>query len=757
MSGKSLIGKSIPRVDSLRKATGAAKYTADLHFPRMLYAKVLRSPYAHARILKIDTSKAEELPGVGAVITGADTNGVKWGVFPYTQDHDMIPRDKVRFIGEEVAAVAAETEEIAERALELIDVEFEELEPVFDPQEAMKPESPHIHEDRGTNVNVHVKIDVGDVDEAFERAVVVLEDNFTSRGETYAMMEPYTVVADYNSEGFLDLWIPNAGPHVRAKALSNLLAIPLNKVRVRKIDIGGAFGGRSEVSPSDMVAALLSIKSRRPVKLVLSREETFTATRQVHDMIVHLRTGADENGLITARDVKVIYDGGAYSSTGPIATSVPFYVYEETYKHPNVRYNGYRVYTNKCPRGMYAHHGRAYQVAMTTHMDIIAEKLKLDPMEIRLRNALRSGDHTATDSVISSCGLSESIMRTAEMSGWRKKHGKLPRYRGIGMGSMGIMCGFPMGFRSGATAFARMNESGQVTVFSGIVDNGQGNENMAVQITAEVIGIPVEMINLVNTDTELTGHDPGAYSQAATFVGGNAVMRAAQDVRRQVLGAAAELMKTEPDDLDIDDGMIYMKESPERSFFIARAARFAMSRGGNIVGKGSYFPKISTDREWVKNPRGQMAGTYSYNTVVLEIEVDPATGKIHIINVWAAHDCGRPINPATVEGQIQGIVSRGGVATLMEELEWSDGQLLNPNLLDYKVPLATDMPEIDIELITTDDPEGPFGAKEGGLTCSMNVYKAIASAFHDATGVWLKELPFTPARVLKALSTMDGN
>ena len=745
MGSTSLIGKSIPRVDSVRKATGNAKYTADLHLPRMLHAKVLRSPYPHAKVISIDTSEAEGLPGVIAVITGKDTKGVKWGVFPYTQDHGMIATDKVRFIGEEVAAVAAITKEIAERAVNLIEVKYEALPAVLDPVKAIDLDTALIHEERDSNINVHVNIEVGDVDEAFKRAVIVLEDTFTSQGETYAMMEPYTVVADYNDEGYLDLWIPNAGPHVRAKALSNLLKMPLNKVRVRKIDIGGAFGGRSEVSPSDIVTALLAIKSCRPVKLVLSREETFIATRQVHDMIVHLKTGADEKGLIIARDVRVIYDGGAYSSTGPIATSVPFYVYEETYKHPNVRYNGFRVYTNKCPRGMYPHHGRAYQVAMTTHMDMVAEKLGLDPAEIRLRNALHSGDHTATDSIISSCGLSESIIRTAEMSDWKNKRGKLPRYKGIGMGSMGLMCGFPMGFRSGATAFIRMNESGQVTVFTGIVDNGQGNENMAVQITAEVLGIPVEMVNLINADTELTAHDPGAYSQAATFVGGNAVMRAAEDVRKQVLAAAGELVTADPDDLDITNAMIHLKKEPEKSFFIARAARYAMSKGGNIVGKGSYFPKISRDREWVKNPRGQMAGTYSYNTVVTEIEVDPETGKITMLDVWAAHDCGRPINPATIEGQIQGVVSRGGVGTLMEKLDWDGGQPFNSNLLDYKVPLATDMPEIDI------DPEGPFGAKEGGLTASMNVYKAIASAFHDATGVWLKELPFTPERVLEAL------
>jgi CO/xanthine dehydrogenase Mo-binding subunit len=748
---KTLIGEPAVRVDSPAKATGDAKYTSDLVLPRMLHAKVLRSPFAHARIKSIDASRAESLPGVSAIITGKDSRGHRWGVFPYTQDHPLIAIDKVRFVGEEVAAVAAESEDIAAEALRLIKVEYEELKPAFTIEEALAEGAPRIHEEYEHNINIHIDIHVGDVDKAFREADVVVEDEVYSDGETYAMLEPYAVVAWFTNEGFLDIWVPNAGPHVRAKALSNLLMLPLNKVRVRRISVGGAFGGRSEVNPNDFVTCLLTMKTRRPVKLVLTKEETMVATRQVHDMKVWMRTGAKKDGTIIAKDCRAYYNGGAYSSTGPIATSVPFYVYEEAYRLPNVRYNGYRIITNRCARGMYGHHGRAFQMVNAMHTDKIAEKLGLDPMDVRLKNAMHSGESTATGSVISSCGLSESIKTAAQMSGWKEKRGKLPRYRGIGMGSLAVMCGFPMGFRSGSSAFIRMNEAGHITLFTAIVDNGQGNENMAVTLAAEALGIPRDHVNLVNADTEMTGHDPGAYSQTATFVGGNAVVKAARNVREQVLQIAADQLKVKPEDLDIQDAVVFVKDAPEKKIKISAVAKIAMDKGENIIGKGSYFPKISMDREWVANPYGQMAGTYSFNTIVAEVEVDPETGKVSIVDVWSAQDSGRPINPRTIEGQIEGAVSRSGVGAVLESLEWQKGLVLNPNMLDYKIPLSTEQPNVTVKFVITDDPEGPFGAKEGALTCSMNVYKAVNAAIYDAIGVWINHYPITSSRVLNAL------
>lgn len=750
MRSDSIIGRRAVRTDYLAKVTGKARYTADIKLPGMLVAKVLRSPYPHAKIVTIDGSKALTLPGVKAFVSGFDGYGVKWGVFRYTQDHAMLPTDKVRYVGEDVAAVAAVDEETALEALDLIKVEYEPLPAVFDPVAAMAPEAPQIHDGYPGNINVHVHIDVGDVEAGFRESFIVREDTFKAAGEAYAMMEPYAVVAHYNN-GYLDLWMPNAGPHVRAKALSNLLKIPLHKVRVRHIFSGGAFGGRSEVSPGDFVTALLSIKAGRPVKLVLSREENAIATRQAHDMIVTIKTGVKRDGTVLAKEFKVIYDGGAYSSTGPIAASIPYYVYEEAYRFPNVKYDGYRVYTNKGIRGMYGCHGRAFLGGNEVQLDMIAKELGMDPAEIRMRNGLALGEKTATKSWITSGNLSEPIERAAEKSGWKEKRGRLPKNKGIGMGCVAMMTGFPMGFRSGSSCYVKLNDDGHVTVVSGIVDNGQGNESMAVQIASEVLGVPMGDIDLINADTEVTNLDPGAYSQAATFVGGNAVKRACDDARRQILSIASEKLQEPVESLDLKDRMVVSLKDAEKKMPISWITREAFFRAKPIIGVGSYIPKIDFDREWVSKPFGQMAGTYSFGASVAEVEVDEETGKVAMPRFVTAHDCGKALNPMAVEGQMEGSVQQAGVATLTEENLWSEGFLLNPDLLEYKVPLACDMPEIDTIIVESGDPEGPFGAKEGGLTVRMNGHSAVACAVNDAIGVPFAELPLTPDRVIELL------
>jgi len=750
-----IVGKRVVRSDSLAKVTGRARYTADLKFPRLLVAKVLRSPLPHARILGIDLTRALKVPGVKAAISGFDTYGVKWGVFRYTQDHDMLPTDKVRYIGEDVAAVAAVDEETALEALSRIQVDYEPLPAVFEPNEAMQEGAPQIHDAYKNNINVHVHINVGDVDKAMSEAFLVREDTFKAAGEAYAMMEPYAVVASY-ANGFLDLWMPNAGPHVRAKALSNLLKMPLNRVRVRHINSGGAFGGRSEVSPGDLVASLLSIKAGRPVKLVLSREENATSTRQVHDMIVAAKTGVKKDGAIVAKDYRVIYDGGAYSSTGPIATSIPFYVYEECYRFPNVRYNGYRVFTNKGIRGMYGCHGRAFIAGNEAQMDLMGKELGMDPVDIRLKNGLTSGEVTATQSKITSCGLAETIATASERTNFKEKWTKTSKGKGIGMGCIAIMCGFPMGFRSGSSCYVKMNDDGQATLVTGLVDNGQGNESMVIQVASEILGIPMEDVNLVNADTEATNLDPGAYSQAAAFVGANAVRIACENARKKIVAIAAEKLGVKEADIDLRDRMAFSRKTPGKNMRISWVVREAFFRGDPIVATGTYFPSIDFEREWVSRPWGQMAGTFSFGTSVAEVRIDGQTGKITVPQFAAAHDCGRPINPMAVEGQMEGSIQQAGIATIMEENLWNKGFLLNPDLLEYKVPLACDMPEIETIIVSSLDPEGPFGAKEGGLTIRMNAYSAIACAVANATGTLFSELPLTPDRVLNILERKKG-
>ncbi len=751
-----IVGTRMTRTDSLAKVTGRALFTADVKLPRMLCAKVLRSPHPHAKILNIDTSKARALPGVKSVVTAEDAYGVKWGVFKYTQDHPMIAMDKVRYIGEDVAGVAAVDEETALEALELIEVEYEPLPAVFDPEEAMQEGAPQIHEQYDKNINIHVHIEVGEVDAAFDQADLVREDTFHAAGEAYSTLETYAVTASY-ANGYLDLWMPNAGPHVRAKALSNLLNMPLNRVRVRRINVGGHFGSRSEVSPGDLVTSLLAIKAGRPVKLVLSREENATSTRQVHDITAQIKTGVKKDGTITAKEFRVVYDGGAYSSTGPIATSIPYYVYEEAYRFPNVRYDGYRVITNKGIRGMYGCHGRAFLGGNEMQLDMIAHELGMDPMEIRIKNGLKVGEETATKSVIISGGLEEPIRQAAEKSEWKQKSAGRKDGDGIGMGCVAIMCGFPMGFRSGSACYVKINDDGQATIISGICDTGMGNESMAIQIASEVLGIPVEDISLVNADTETTNLDPGAYSQAATFVGGNAVKRACEDAKAQILSFASKKLDHPADDLDLRDRMIVSKTDPSKSMPMRWIVREAFFQGKPITGTGAYIPKIDFQREWVKKPYGQMAGTFSFGCSVAEVTVDKETGQIRVPHFVAAHDCGNPINTMAVEGQIEGSVHQAGIAVLTEETRWTGGLLLNPDLLEYKIPLACDMPEIETLIVRSNDPEGPFGAKEGGLTTRMNAYSAIVCAAHNALGVSLNEFPLTPDRVLKALdAAKDG-
>ncbi len=756
MAEHTLVGQRVVRIDSRAKATGQARYTADLTLPRMLCGKVLRSPHAHARILNIDTSKAERLRGVRAIVTGKDAAGVKWGVFGYTRDQELLTRDKVRYIGEDVAAVAAEDEDTAVEALKLIEVEYEVLPAVFDPLEATQEGAPQIHDHAENNINIHVPIEIGDVDKAFRDAYYVREDRFVNTEYGYCQTEPYAVLASYDSDGNLEIWTPNASPHTKAKALSNLLQKPLSKVKVRKVYTGGAFGGRSDIFPGEFIAALLTMKARRPVKLVYTREESFTSVRQVHSMVVDLKTGVAEDGRLLANEIKVVMDGGAYSSTGPIATSVPFLVWEETYRLPNVRFNGYRVYTNKPVRGMYRCHGRAFLGGLGMQLDMIAEELGIDPVEMRLRNALTTGDTQATGSKIISCGLSEAMEQAAEESGWKHKRGKLPHGKGIGMGANGMMVGFPMGIRGGSSAMIKFNEDAGATLISGVVDNGQGNESMVVQVAADVLGLKMEDINLVCSDSEITPLDQGAYSQAAAFVSANAAMGAAIDSREQILEIASEMLDATVDELDLRDGYVFVKERPERNMWMGKAIRKALIEDTPIMGRGSYMPKVDQRREWVSNPRGQHAGTFSFGAVIAEVEVDTETGQVRVTNVTGAHDCGFAINPMAVEGQLEGSVASGGVgATLLEEHSWDGGQMLNANMLEYKVPLSVDMPQITPIIVETIDPEGPFGAKEAGLWGSMNMFQAIGNAIYDAVGVWIKEFPITPDKVLAALEEKD--
>ena len=752
MGAYSVVGKGSRRIDTTAKATGEVLFTADLTLPRMLIGKVLRSPYPHARIVNIDTSRAERLPGVKAVITGKDTFGEGWGVFRYTQDQIFLPSDRVRYVGEEVAAVAAVDEDTALEALSLIKVEYEILPAVFTVAEAMAEGAPVLHEGKERNINIHVHIDVGDVEKGFGESYYVREDTFQAPEDSYFQSEPYAVVAQYDRSGNLEVWMPNAGPHLKAKPLSNCLHMPLNKVRVRKIAIGGHFGGRSEINPADVVCSFLAKKAKQPVKIVYTREENSVCTRQGHAMETTIRTGVDKDGKVLARDITCYLDGGAYSSTGPIATSVPFLCMEQAYRMDNVRFNGYRVFTNKPIRGMIRIHGRAFAAGVDLQLDMIGERLGINPIDMRLRNARQPGDYTPTRSFVASCGMEETITETARESGFREKFGKLPPFHGIGIGTNSVQTGFPMGIRGGSQAFIKFTEDGTVSVISGVVDNGQGNDNMIVQITAEELGLAPDDIQLITADTEVTPSDPGSYSMCETFVGGNAVRLAAVDAKNQLFEVAAPMLKAEPKDLEAKDRKIMVRGEPERKVSIAKVVRVALSQGRSISGQGAYWPKVDPKREWVENPYGQLSEAFSFGTTIAEVKVDPETGIVEVLEVWAAQDVGFTLNPKVVEGQFQGGIAMGGQGGMLTEYHlWNQGRVLNPTQLEYKVPLAADMPKINSYIVETIDPNGPYGAKESGMSVAMSVAQAYSGAICNAIGAYIKEYPITPDKILAAL------
>jgi 4-hydroxybenzoyl-CoA reductase subunit alpha len=748
----SYIGKDTKRIDAACKATGEALFAADLALPRMLVGKILRSPHAHARIVAIDTAKAEKLPGVKAVITAKDTCGDKWGVFKYTQDQQFLPTEKVRYVGEEIAAVAAVDEDTALEALSRIEVTYEVLPAVYTIEDALAPGAPQLHDVYPNNINVHVVIDVGDVVKGFTGSYLVREDTFTAPEDSYFQGEPYAVAAQFDHAGNLEIWMPNAGPHLKAKPLSNVLKIPLNKVRVRKITIGGAFGGRSEISPADVICAFLAKKAQRPVKIVYTREENTVCTRQAHSMITKIKTGVDKEGRVVARDITCHMDGGAYSSTGPIATSVPFLCMEQAYRMENVRYNGYRILTNKPIRGMFRTHGRAFACGVDIQLDMIGEAMGIDPLTMRLRNARQTGDTTPTKSYVASCGLTETIEKTGKMSRWTEKFGKLPPYHGIGIGCNSVQTGFPMGIRGGSQAFIKLNEDGGVTVITGIVDNGQGNDHMIVQIAAEELGLTPDDVQLITADTEVTPSDPGSYSMCETFIGGNAVRLAAQDVKKKLFRIAAAEFGVREEELSARNRKIFVTNNPQQTMSIAKAVRIALSRNESISGEGSYWPNVDAKREWVKNPYGQLSETFSFGTVICEVKIDPETGQVEVLEVTASQDVGYALNPKVIEGQFEGGVAMGGQGGMLTEyLQWHEGRVLTPTQLGYLVPLAIDMPKINDIIVETIDPKGPYGAKEAGMSVAMSAAQAYCGAISNAVGVSFHEYPITPDKILKAI------
>jgi 4-hydroxybenzoyl-CoA reductase subunit alpha len=747
-------------LDAPEKVTGAGKYTDDMTLPGMLVGKILHSPLAHARIRSIDTSEAERLPGVFAVAIGRETP-VKYGILPVGHDETIFATEKVRYIGDNVAGVAAISEEAAEQALKLIRVEYEELPAWFDPEESMRAESNWIHEDRPRNVEKEYHHDFGDVDKGFEEADYIREDRFECAEVTHAALEPHSTLARFDADGRVTVWSSTQVPYYLMKTLAATLNVPESRVRVVKPLVGGGFGGKSEIIPLELAAAVLARKAQRPVKITYTREEVFYAHRGRPRQIVELKTGAKRDGRITSLQARIIQDGGAYCSYGVVTILYSGQLLNALYDIPNVRFDGYRVLTNKPACGAMRGHGTVNsRFAFETQLNMMAAVLGVDPAEMRRRNFLKAPCMTVNGLRVLSYGYPECVERVVETSGWKHKHGKLPFGKGIGMAGSHYVSGAANSIiRSDmphTTIDLSIDVNGVVTIFTGASEIGQGSDTVQAQVVAEELGVELSRVHVVAADTAVTPVDLGSYSSRVTFMAGNAAIAAARGAKAKILAAVGERFKAGPEELGIDANRVYLRDDPRISMSFEDAVRLAAGGDGKITSTGSYRPPQEAQGGKYKGAGVGPSPAYSYSAQTVEVTVDAETGQVTVDRIIAAHDCGKAINPVCVEGQVEGSVWMGLGQALQEEMAWENGRLMNPGLLEYRSASILESPTIEPILVESHDPEGPFGAKEAGEGSLAATLPALTQAIYDAIGVWITTLPVTPEKILKALAEKNG-
>lgn len=744
-------------IDSAAKVTGKGVYADDMTLPGTLTGKILHSPHAHARILSIDTSAAEHLPGVKAVVTGRETP-VRYGILPVGHDETIFATDKVRYVGDNVAGVAAESAEIAEQALRLIKVEYEVLPAWFDPEKSMLAESNLIHEEKPHNIEKDYHHHFGDVEKGFEAADYIREDRFVCPEVTHAALEPHSTLAQYDSEAdSITVWSSTQVPYYLMLNLASTLQMPEERVRVVKPLVGGGFGGKSEVIPLELAAAVLARKARQPVKITYSREEVFYAHRGRPGQIVELRTGITRDGRLTAVEARIIQDGGAYCSYGVVTILYSGQLLNAMYDIPNVKFDGYRVLTNKPACGAMRGHGTVNtRFAFEQQLNRIASVLGIDPVEIRRRNLLKAPCMTVNNLRVLSYGLPECIDKVEERSGWREKYGKLPYGKGIGIAGSHYVSGAANAIiRSGGahtTINVSIDRDGIVTIFTGASEIGQGSDTLQVQVVAAELGVGLDRVRIVAADTARTPIDLGSYSSRVTFMAGNAAIAAARDARNKILMAAAARMATTPENLVIEENRVMCRDDRRLAMTFADAVRLATADGAETLdGTGSYRPPQDATGGKFKGAGVGPSPAYSYCAQTAEVTVDPETGQVTVDRLIAAHDCGKAINPICVEGQVIGSVWMGLGQAIQEEMMWRNGRLMNPGLLEYRSASTLESPPIDAIIVESNDPEGPFGAKEAGEGSLAATIPAVTHAIYDAVGVWIDTLPITPEKILKAI------
>jgi 4-hydroxybenzoyl-CoA reductase alpha subunit len=770
------IGKRIPRKDGPEKVTGRAQYTVDIRLPSMLAGRILRSPHPHARILNIDTSRAESLPGVKAIITSKDTAGAMHGFVEtprYPADQYPLAKDRVRYIGEEVAAVAANDPYVAEEALNLIEVDYEPLPAVFDPEEAMRPGAPEIHPtDPRTNEpfpNIAGKTETrwGDIEKGFSESDYVREDRFESHLRTHGYLEPQATVASYEG-GKLNVWTSSQGPFIKRAKLAQTLRLPFSRVRVHKAYVGGAFGGKVDLFSHEYCAALLSMKAGCPVKFVATREEIFTAYRHGQPLIIEIKTGVKKDGTLVAQQYRVINNCGGYRGSGVVVIFLAWGYMMPPYRFPHLQYEGYAVYTNNPVRAPQRGHGcPQIRFAVESQLDIIAEEIGLDPTEIRLKNARKPGEQLPNGDNVHNYGLIECIKKAAKHTDFQKKCGNTRAApasgerlrRGIGMGVSSYMSGSLI-YPNSSSVVVKMNDDGSVSLLTGALDIGQGAETILSQIVAEELKVPIEEIQVIAADTETTPVDIGSWISANAYVSGNAARMAAAEVRQKLLDIAAGELEANVEDLVVEDKTIHVVGSPAQKLTYEKlvAARVQKCRGDPIIGEGHwramrdvpFHPSLATTK-------GRWSENYASDAQVAEVEVDTQTGQVRLIRAVTVHDCGFPINPLLIEGQVDGQVSMALGHALLEEVLMEEGRTLNPSFLEYRMPSTHHTARSEcVEVITESYETGrAYRTKEVGEGLVSGMLAAIANAIYDAVGVRLYSTPFTPEKILRGLGKIE--
>ena len=769
MSELSILGRRLPKVNVWAHLTGSALYADDIHLPRMLYGRLLRSTRPHARIMKIDVSRALAYPGVVAVVTGADMPE-KMGIMPSTQDETALAVDKVRYVGEPVAAVAAVDEDTAFDALSLIDVVYEDLEPIFTIEEALEREDVKIHEtSKRANVFKEVHLSFGDLEAGFAKADHVREDWFFYEGNTHAPIESHSCVATFEPfasrggpdvDGKLTLWTCTQVPHYLHRELEKVLGLPRSRIRVIATPNGGAFGGKSDPFGHEFAAALLSMRTKRPVKITLDREEVFYAHRGRHPVKMRIKTGVKKDGEITAVEFQSYLDGGAYASYGIATTYYTGALLTVTYRVPAYKFDGVRVYTNKPPCGPKRGHGTTQpRFAFECQLDKIATDLGLDPIEYRLRILQPANSRTVNELRVTSMGLGDCLTTVRDRTGWERKRAERTKGKGIGVAGSAYIsgAGLPIYWNemphSGAEI--RIDRGGGVTVMCGTSEIGQGSDNMLAAVTAETLGVYPEDVHVVSGDTSLAPVDLGSYSSRVTMMAGNATKNAGMKLRAQWFEVASAKLGVPAERLNAAYRRIYDLRDPEKHLSFVEAANLAEAKFGTLVAAGSYKPPAGIGGSY----KGAGVGptpAYSYQAAVAEVTVDLETGQLTVDKITTAHDCGRALNPTNVEGQVEGSAYMGYGEIMVEEQIFRGGLHKKPSFLDYKLPTSLDTPVLEAILVESMDSEGPFGAKEAGEGPINPVIPAIANAVYDAIGVRFDETPITADKILDALGKRDN-